>query len=72
MGDNIRMDIKEMVINTKNLVDSAQNRDAWRALLNAALNLRVLELVNNYYHINKDTISNYFSDFKPYFFHILS
>ena len=39
--DNIRMDLKEIGINTKNLVDSAQDRDNWRALVNAALNLRV-------------------------------
>ena len=38
--DNIRMDLKE-VDNTRNWVDSAQDRDYWRALLNAALNLRV-------------------------------
>ena len=43
------MDLEEIVINW---VDSAQDRDTWRALGNAALNLRipyVMELVN-YYH----------------------
>ena len=39
--DNIRMDLAEIVINTRNWVDSAQNRDYWRALVNAALNLRI-------------------------------
>ena len=39
---NIRMDIKEMGINTRNWVDSAQNRDYLTALVNAALNHRVL------------------------------
>ena len=39
--DNIRMDLKEIVINMRNLVDSAQDRDYWRAIVNAALNLRV-------------------------------
>ena len=39
--DNIRMDVKEMGINTRNWVDSAQDRDYWRALVNWALNLRV-------------------------------
>ena len=38
---NIRMDIKETVINTRNWVDSTQDRDYWRALVNAALNHRV-------------------------------
>ena len=40
-GDNIRKDTKEIGINTRNLVDSAKDRDSWRALVNAALNLRV-------------------------------
>ena len=39
--DNIRMDLKEISINTRNSVDSAQDRDYWRALVNAAMNLRV-------------------------------
>ena len=34
--DNIRMNLKEIGINTRNWVDSAQDRDYWRAL-----NLRV-------------------------------
>ena len=37
--DNIIMDLKEMGINTRNWVDSSQDRDYWRALVNAALNL---------------------------------
>ena len=39
--DNIRMDLKEIGINTRNWVDSAKDRDYWKALVNAALNLRV-------------------------------
>ena len=39
--DNIRIDLKEIVINTRNWVDSAQDRDYWRAFVNAALHLRV-------------------------------
>ena len=38
--DNIRMDLKEICINTRNWVDSAHDRAYWRALVNAALNLR--------------------------------
>ena len=33
--DNIRMDLKEMSINTRNWVDSAHDRDFWRPLVNA-------------------------------------
>ena len=39
--NNIKMDIEEMDINTRNWVDSAQDRDYWRAFVNAALNRRV-------------------------------
>ena len=39
--DNIRMDLKKIGINTRNGVDSAQDRDYWRALVNAVLYLRV-------------------------------
>ena len=36
--DNIRMDLEEVGINW---VDSAQDRNYWRALVNTALSLRV-------------------------------
>ena len=39
--DNIRMDLEGIGINAGKWVDSAQDRDYWRALVNAALNLRV-------------------------------
>ena len=35
--DNIRMDLKEIGINTRNWVESTQDRDYWRAVVNAAL-----------------------------------
>ena len=41
LEDNIRMDLEEIGINAGNWVDSAQDRNYWRALVNAALNLRV-------------------------------
>ena len=34
-------DLEEIGVNVGNWVDSAQDRDYWRAFLNAALNLRV-------------------------------
>ena len=46
--DNIKLYLKEIVINTRNLLNLTQDRDYWRALVNAALNLRVakaMELV---------------------------
>ena len=39
--DDIRMDLKEICVNTRNWVNSAQDRNYWRALVNAALNLQV-------------------------------
>ena len=47
--DNIRMDLKEIGINTRNWVDSTQNKDYWRTLVNATLNFRfpqAMELVS--------------------------
>ena len=35
------VDLKEMDINTRNSVDSAQDKDYWRALVNVKLNLQV-------------------------------
>ena len=39
--DSIRMTLEEIGINARNWVDSAQNIDYWRAIVKAALNLRV-------------------------------
>ena len=39
--DNIRMHLEEIGINAGNWVGSAKGRDYWKALVNAALNLRV-------------------------------
>ena len=39
--ENITMVFKEIGINTRNWVDSAQDGDYWIALVNAALNLRI-------------------------------
>ena len=37
--DNIRMDLKEIDINTRNWVASVQDRDYWRAIVYAELKL---------------------------------
>jgi hypothetical protein len=39
--DSIRMDLEEIDINAGNWDDSTQDRDYWKALVNAALNLQV-------------------------------
>ena len=39
--DNIIMNLEVIGINAENWVDSALDRNYWRALVNAALNLRV-------------------------------
>ena len=39
--NNIRINLEEIGINAGNWVDSAQDMDYWRALVNAALNLQV-------------------------------
>ena len=38
--DNVKMNLKEIGINTRNWADPAQDRDWWRALVRAALSLR--------------------------------
>ena len=32
--DNIRIDLKEICVNTRNFIDSVQDRDYWRTLVN--------------------------------------
>ena len=39
--DNIKMDLKEIGVSVRSWIDSAQDRDYWRALVNAVLNLQV-------------------------------
>ena len=39
--DNIRMDLKEIAVNTKNWIDSARDRNYWRVCVIAVLNLWV-------------------------------
>jgi hypothetical protein len=39
--DNIKMDLREIRWNGMDWIDLAQDRDQWRALVNAVMNLRV-------------------------------
>jgi hypothetical protein len=38
--DNIKMDLRQIACDGGDWIDLAQNRDQWRALVNAVMNLR--------------------------------
>ena len=40
-GDNIRMDLQEVGLGYEDWIGRAQDRDRWRALVSAVMNLRV-------------------------------
>ena len=39
--DNIKMDLQEVEYGSMDWISLAQNRDRWRALVNAVMNLRI-------------------------------
>ena len=49
--DSSKMDLKAIGINTRNWVDSAEDNDYWRALVNAALNLQISKAIKLGYKV---------------------
>ena len=42
MGDNIKMDLQEVLSEDMDWIDLAQDRDTWREFVNTAMNLRTV------------------------------
>jgi hypothetical protein len=49
LKNNIKMDLQEVGCGAKDWIKVAQERDRWRALVNAAMNLRVPQNAGNFF-----------------------
>jgi hypothetical protein len=49
VGDNIKMDLREIGCDDMDWIDLAQNRDQWRALVNTIMKLRVPQNVGKFF-----------------------
>ena len=47
-GDNIKMDLRKVGCGCVDWMELAQDRDRWRALVNAVINLRVPQNAENF------------------------
>ena len=47
-GDNIKMDLQEVRCVGTDWIDLAQDRDRWRALVSAVMNIRVPQNAGNF------------------------
>ena len=47
-GDNIKMDLQEVGGSCEDLMELAQDRDRWRALVSTVMNLRVPQNAGNF------------------------
>jgi hypothetical protein len=48
MGNNIKMDLREIGWNGMHWIDLAQYRGQWRALVNTVIKLRVPKMLGNF------------------------